>query len=1345
MSRTQASPWDLRIDEIHYHPLGGSGNADLEFIELYNAGSAAVDLGGWFFAAGIEYTFPPGTVIDGREYLVLSPNPRRAAAHYGLARVEGPYDGRLDNGGEIVALSSAAGERISEVHYRDGGPWPGTPDGLGPSLEFTEVDHREDLHIRWKRSLFVGGTPGVRNSRAEVLPTSSSSRRELLSEGALWRTFRGVENPSASLLDWTRDDFDDATWEELPGGFGYGSGQGFRVSTQLTGMRNRFTTFYIRREFALEEATATALAAGDVSLELLVSFDDGYIAYLNGIEVARNNAGAAGVPAAYDALADANASGTDRIAIDAGLLGPEGNVLAIQGLNRTLNSGDFFIGASLAVDASAMQSSDRAAGDPLTRGVLNEVGAQGDDDSPGFVELYNPEATVLDLGGFLIQTDRGETHRIPAGTVLEPGAFVLLDATVLSFSVPAAGRTFLLLGEDGRTLIDALEVDPAGVAGSFGRYPDGGDDTAVFVAPTPGIPNAFDTTPPVVINEIYFHPPFVPAGGACPERCSDELQFIELWNRADQTVDLTGWSLSGAVRFAFSGGTIIRAGEALVIAANLEEFRREHPDVTNVVGDWSGRLQHDSETVDLRDDLGNRRDRVSYGDGGPWNDEQPADGRDDRTFAASWPTGADGEGSSLELVHPMLENGLGASWRASTTPGGTPGSVNSTFAPDVAPVVGSLRHRPAVPRSDQMVTISCHPHGITPIARVTLEWLVDGSGGAPSLLAMNDAGEAGDEVARDGIHSIQIPPQEDGSLIRWRFLVEDIEGRSSVSPRSPPVAPYRGFEGPFYLCEVDDTPPPANAAAVYRILMTAADVDELGERGVESDVLLPATFIADGEVHYLAGVRYRGETSRREPNRSYRIDFPPEDRFDGVEHLNLNGGNGGGQLGDSTVAEILAADLFRRAGVPSPQTWAVNLHFPGEVGRDFDPRYARKENIDGEFLARSFGDGSDDRNLYRARNPGGPGRPSGDLSYLGNDPEEYRALYEKKSNREEDDFRDVILLARAFDPVATPPERFADTLEGLIDADQWARFFAVMALLTNADGGIWNNNGEDYFLYRVNDDSPREDAGKWLLLPWDLEETFAASGERLFLPDVESIQRFLSEPRFARLYYRHLDAVRQGPFSRGEMIKRLDIASRMFPAQDVFEVVDPLDAFVAARLGFLDRSVARSVTAGPGVPARQTVRLVDFGETWSFVRGRTDPPGEPMAWTRRDYDSAGWESGRMGFGYDDGDDQTVLDDMEDQYTTVFVRRSFSLDDPAVVDRCILTMDYDDAFIAYVNGVEVARSANAPGERGDPVTFDQTAAQTHEAGTVERFAFSPGGLGLTPGGNVLAIAGFNQAL
>jgi len=63
-------------------------------------------------------------------------------------------------------------------------------------------------------------------------------------------------------------------------------------------------------------------------------------------------------------------------------------------------------------------------------------------------------------------------------------------------------------------------------------------------------------------------------------------------------------------------------------------------------------------------------------------------------------------------------------------------------------------------------------------------------------------------------------------------------------------------------------------------------------------------------------------------------------------------------------------------------TFPVNLRFPGEVSRDFDSRYVRKENFDEEFLSRFFG-GSDSGNLYRGMNPGGPGSDNADLEYLG--------------------------------------------------------------------------------------------------------------------------------------------------------------------------------------------------------------------------------------------------------------------------------------------------------------------------------------------------------------------------
>jgi hypothetical protein len=65
------------------------------------------------------------------------------------------------------------------------------------------------------------------------------------------------------------------------------------------------------------------------------------------------------------------------------------------------------------------------------------------------------------------------------------------------------------------------------------------------------------------------------------------------------------------------------------------------------------------------------------------------------------------------------------------------------------------------------------------------------------------------------------------------------------------------------------------------------------------------------------------------------------------------------------------------------------------------------------------------------------------------------------------------------------------------------------------------------------------------------------------------------------------------------------------------------------------------------------------------------------------------------------------------------------------------MRYDDGFVAYVNGIEVAR-VNAP----DPLLYDSPATLAHTAGSVEEFPIGPGAL--QPGSNILAIQGLNSS-
>ena len=116
----------IAISEIMYNPPGATGLSG-EFLEIYNYGDAAVDLTGWSFTKGVDYTFASGVLLPGRGYLAIPADPAAFNAIYaGATNVTstgwGP-GGSLGNGGELVRLINAAGETVDEVEYADEGDW----------------------------------------------------------------------------------------------------------------------------------------------------------------------------------------------------------------------------------------------------------------------------------------------------------------------------------------------------------------------------------------------------------------------------------------------------------------------------------------------------------------------------------------------------------------------------------------------------------------------------------------------------------------------------------------------------------------------------------------------------------------------------------------------------------------------------------------------------------------------------------------------------------------------------------------------------------------------------------------------------------------------------------------------------------------------------------------------------------------------------------------------------------------------------------------------------------------------------------------------------------------------
>lgn len=1317
---TWGSDFDVVVNEIHYNPL--SGQADDEFLELFNRGPTRVDLGGWSIVEGISLSFPPGTGIEPQEYLLVSPDPDHTRVRYGVDPVVGPYSGRLDNGGEIVTLVNAEGEIVSRVHYEDARGWPTLADGLGPALELVDPHAPPEIPRSWAASLAVDGTPGAVNSTLRKQPQRDEI--VIIETNEVWRYRKGTEEYPQG---WKFPGFDDAAWESGPTGIGYADGDD---RTVLDDMLGGYISFAARRAFAVLPQTLESL--GPVVLEM--DYDDGFVAYLNGEEVARAELGNPGEDVPFDLDAGNHEAGTPEsfvVPISALIAGE--NVLAVQVHNDQLGSSD----ASFIPRLYGLPAAEEPSARKERPVCINEIrGSEAGVD--GFIELHNRSDEEQSIGGSWILDSRGTRFSVPEPTQIPPrGHIVFLDAQ-LGFDVQLAGVTYALVEPDGRTFVDALDphAAPTGEPGlSFGRFPDGGGAGFLLRTVTREAANQLELPTEVLVNEIYYHPPYVPPDGDCESKCSDAEQWIELHNRSAGEVDLSRWRLANAIDFDFPSGAKVPPRGYLIIASSRERFLALHPAIVPsiVFGDWRRNLAHDTETIDLRDELDNLVGRVHYGDGSPQNDLEPRDGEDDRTFRSSeWPRESQGSGRTIELIHPELDNGHGAAWTEGPV-GGTPAAANGAYDPSPAPVVAAIRNVPAIPRSSEPVVVTCDISAAGTVAEVRVLWHRDGGGDSGAVL-LRDDGQSGDGEAGDGRYGGEIPPQPDQTVIAFRVEARLTSGEAVVVPRPPEVDPYDGFQGPYYLYQVLNVPPPANASVNYYLVMTEADLDELEDRDIWSDVLLYATFVYRPEggedvVHHLAGIRYRGEHTRSESRKSYRLDFPPNAPFLGNEHLSLNA--------TDIDNEMLVSDLFRRAGLPGPLEWTVNLTFNG----DLDTRYIRKEHIDKDFLFRYFGSASDGGNLYRAYDP--PELPSeGDLTYFGEDPEDYRPYYSKRTNREPDDFSDVIELCRVFDPNETPDDEFPERVLELVDVRQWARYMAVQSCVSNGDGAIHSRTGEDFFLYRVPMESDRPDAGRWILVPWDIEETFEDETEPVFScvtnsRAVEAIRRFFRHPRFAPLYYCNLINLRHGAFSRGEMRQRLPLVDFLFGES----TIDGFDAYVTARNGFYDENVPMHLSAGSVESGGE--ELIGEGDAWRYFKGESEPSGGSLAWADPQFDDTDWDLGPSGFGYGDGDDGTELLDMRDNYTTVYIRKTFEIPDPGGVGDLELVVDYDDGFVAYLNGTEVER-ANL-GDPGVPVPFDALADGNHEAGTPETFDITRFANELVAGTNVVAVQGANVGI
>jgi hypothetical protein len=298
-------------------------------------------------------------------------------------------------------------------------------------------------------------------------------------------------------------------------------------------------------------------------------------------------------------------------------------------------------------------AAEPANSDPLNAVVINEFLAHTDDPELDYIELYNHGGQPLDLSDCTL-TDDPLTNKfsVPPNTFIPPQGFLYYTQSNLNFSLGADGETIWFKNAAQTRVIDAVRFGAQENGVSTGRFPDGSNEFYRQAAKTPGAANSQIRVSQIVINELMYHP--------ITDDSDDE--YVELYNRGPDTVNLSGWELTDGIRFNFPSNTVIVPDGYLVVAKSAARLLTNYPNLStnNMLGDFEGNLSFRGERVALTmPDLVLSTntsgiletnlihitvDEVTYGTGGRWG---------------LW---SDGGGSSLELVDARGDHRLASNW-----------------------------------------------------------------------------------------------------------------------------------------------------------------------------------------------------------------------------------------------------------------------------------------------------------------------------------------------------------------------------------------------------------------------------------------------------------------------------------------------------------------------------------------------------------------------------------------------------------------------------------------------------------------------------------------------------------
>lgn len=1052
----------LVISEIQYHPAARLDGKDLEFVELANTHPWDEDIGGWRLSGAIDYTFPAGTHIPGRGYLVVAKVPADFESATGQTGVLGGFAGSLPNEGGTIRLRKPGDAIVLEVTWSDRAPWPVAADGTGHSLVLARPSFGEGQAEAWAASSAVGGSPGGGDTEPSAALDRVAINEILARSVAPVVDFVELRNDGTESVDIGGCQLSDEAGV---------LGKYVIPAGTMLGPRAVMVIDENQLGFGLAGAGESLFLSAPGGSRVLDAVKFGGTAA--GVTLGRPHDGRGGLrPLAVATPGAANA----------GLARPDIMITEI-----------FF--------------------DPIS-----------DDDRDEWLELHNPGAAPVDLGGWRF-TD-GIGFEFPGGTTIAPGGWLVVAK------------------DAARTRAAHPSLPAAAVVGDFeGTLSNNGERLTLVRPEIDGV-----ETLEVLVDTVAYRAQSRwsrwAAGGGSSLEVTDlraDREMASAWADSDESgkaswtdvtvsgpLDLGHSAVTGADRVQFF---LMGEGEAVVDEVSVV------PDGgTNLL--TNGGFESGLGTWRLQGNQSRSSVVAGAGVGGGQalrlraSDKGEPDGN--RVFLPFSPRLAANSRATLSARvrwlrgHPefllRFKGGTLETLTRLDVPAalGTPGAPNSRAVANAGPGIREVTHRPLLPAANIPIRVSARLDDPDGIGAATLLWRAQPVTTFTSS-PMRDDGLDGDLVAGDGVFTGTIPGQSTRTLVIFRIEVGDGAVPTALA-QFPPDTPAHDC-----LVRVGD-PVQAGVFASYRLWMTDANANIWTNRENFGNEPVDVTFVYGGvRAVYGCGAWYAGSEASTPgygspvngPLCGYNLVVPADDEVLNEDHFTLDL-----PIRDPTdQREQLMFWMAEQLGLPHLYRRYVHLFVNGtRRGSVYDDVQQPDQTLINEFFpddndgplhkSNNWNEGADDANstsgpvdnLLRHYNSGGQHKLA-----------RYRWNWRPRASSTSNDFNDLFKLIDAVNVPTSPAATYQAAVESVVDVENWMRTFAFHDLCSYWDS-FGNPNHKNTYIYKPP-------SGRWIQFTWDMDVGLGVFNDPVNAPlfpstvdtRVDALQAF---PAFRRIYWR---------------------------------------------------------------------------------------------------------------------------------------------------------------------------------------------------------------------------------